>query len=203
MGSLRGLLLATAGVLFATGAHPKETIVFLRHAEKPKAGLGQLDCQGLNRAMKLPAVLARTFYPGAASPKPAAIFAPNPAVQKKDKGDDYDYVRPLATIEPTAISLGLPVDVQIGFDDDKSLRKALEKKDYRDALILVAWEHSVIPDVARKLLKDGGGEPNRVPDWDKHDFDGMYVVTIDWDNETAEFERKTEGLDGQAQSCPD
>ena len=27
-----------------------ETIVFIRHAEKPEAGLGQLDCRGLNRA---------------------------------------------------------------------------------------------------------------------------------------------------------
>jgi len=196
------LLLAAASVLFATSAFAKETVVFIRHGEKPKEGLGQLDCQGLNRALKLPAALAKAFYPDAASPKPVAIFAPNPSEQKTDKGEDYDYIRPLATIEPTAIALGMPVDVQIGFDDAKSLRKAVEDKGYRDALVLVAWEHTVIPEVARKLIKDGGGDPGQVPDWDGKDFDGIYVVTIDWENETASFERKTEGLDGQPKGCP-
>ena len=34
-----------------------ETIVFVRHGEKPEAGLGQLNCQGLNRALALPSVI--------------------------------------------------------------------------------------------------------------------------------------------------
>ncbi len=52
-----------------------ETIVFVRHGEKPAAGLGQLDCQGLNRALALPPVIA-------AFGKVDAIFAPNPSQQK-------------------------------------------------------------------------------------------------------------------------
>jgi hypothetical protein len=35
-----------------------ETIVLVRHGEKPDKGLGQLDCQGLNRALALPPVIA-------------------------------------------------------------------------------------------------------------------------------------------------
>ncbi len=80
-----------------------ETIVLVRHGEKPDKGLGQLDCQGLNRALALPPVIAKTFG------RPSAIFAPVPSQQMEDDGVSYDYVRPLATIEPTAIFFGLPV----------------------------------------------------------------------------------------------
>ena len=78
--------------------------VLVRHGEKPDKGLGQLDCQGLNRALALPPVIAKTFG------RPSAIFAPDPSRQKQDDGVSYDYVRPLATIEPTAIFFGLPVN---------------------------------------------------------------------------------------------
>jgi hypothetical protein len=33
-----------------------ETIVLLRHGEKPEGGLGQLNCQGLNRALVAPVI---------------------------------------------------------------------------------------------------------------------------------------------------
>ena len=88
-----------------------ETIVFLRHGEKPEKGLGQLSCQGLNRALAIPDVLLDKFG------TPGAIFAPNPSFRKSDHGIDYDYIRPLATIEPTAIRVGLPVNVQFSFND--------------------------------------------------------------------------------------
>jgi hypothetical protein len=45
-----------------------ETIVLVRHGEKPDKGLGQLDCQGLNRALALPPVIAKTFG------RPSAVF---------------------------------------------------------------------------------------------------------------------------------
>ena len=54
-------VLSFALILLAGGVAAKETIVFVRHGEKPDAGLGQLDCQGLNRALKLPGVIKATF----------------------------------------------------------------------------------------------------------------------------------------------
>jgi hypothetical protein len=85
-----------------------ETIVLVRHGEKPDKGLGQLDCQGLNRALALPPVIAKTFG------RPTAAFAPDPSQQREDDGVSYDYVRPLATIEPTAIFFGLPINASFG-----------------------------------------------------------------------------------------
>jgi hypothetical protein len=193
--------LLTAGIaiaLFVSVAAAKETIVFVRHGEKPPHGLGQLDCRGLNRALALPALIQKSFG------KPDAIFAPNPSDQKMDAGEHYDYVRPLITIEPTAIAFGMPVNAQIGYDDTERLRKALENPAYRDALVLVGWEHRIIAPVARELLSAHGGNPTVVPDWNSDDFDSVYVVTIDASRPkpNATFAQTSEGLNGLPETCP-
>jgi hypothetical protein len=190
--ALTSLAIVCAGG--ARAADAPERIVFIRHGEKPAAGLGQLDCRGLNRALALPAFFAKTFG------KPDAIFAPNPSVEKKDDGQLYDYVRPLMTIEPTAIAFGLPIHAEIGFADVAGLRAALEAPEYRRALIFVAWEHNLIEVVARDLMRAHGGDPNAVPPWRHADFDGVDVITIAGGK--ASFARLTEGLDGQPETCP-
>jgi hypothetical protein len=63
-----------------------ETIVFIRHGEKPEGGFGQLNCQGLNRALALAPIIAKSFG------RPDAIFAPNPSHPKEDAGRLYDWV---------------------------------------------------------------------------------------------------------------
>jgi hypothetical protein len=175
-----------------------ETIVFVRYREKPDKGLGQLDCQGLNRALALPPVIAKTFG------RPSAIFAPDPSQQKQDDGVSYDYVRPLATIEPTAIFFGLPVNASFGFSNTDGLRAAIEQPLYRNAVVLVAWEHRHIETIARALLAAHGGDPALVPKWDKDDFDSIYVVTITGTEDAAKatFAHEREGLDGQPDACP-
>jgi len=175
-----------------------ETIVLVRHGEKPALGLGQLDCQGLNRALALPAVIAKGFR------RPDAIFAPNPAQTKEDYGQSYDYVRPLATIEPTAIAFGLPVDASIGVSNIEALRQRLETPAYRGALVLVAWEHTDIVKLARRLMANHGGDSTVVPDWKGRDFDSIYVVRITRTGEVtrAGFEHRHEGLDGEPTACP-
>ena len=176
-----------------------ETIVFIRHGEKPEGGFGQLNCQGLNRALALAPIIAKSFG------RPDAIFAPNPSHPKEDAGELYDYIRPLATIEPTAIWFGLPVDVSLAFDDREGLQAALERKRTPDhnVLLLVAWEHRQIAPIVRALLAAHGPDAEmvkKVKDWDVKDFDSIYVATI---GETkATFDQKHEGLDGQPDACP-
>jgi hypothetical protein len=176
-----------------------ETIVFIRHGEKPEGGFGQLNCQGLNRALALAPIIAKSFG------RPDAIFAPNPSRPKEDAGRLYDYVRPLATIEPTAIWFGLPVDVSLDFQDKEGLQAALESRRLPDhsVFVFVAWEHRQIAPIVRALLAAHGADAEmvkKVQDWDRKDFDSMYVVTI---SETkATFDQKHEGLDGQPDGCP-
>lgn len=182
----------------ALAASQTETIIFIRHGEKPENGFGQLSCKGLNRALKLPAVIAREFG------KPDAIFAPNPARLKNDEGKDYAYVRPLATIEPTAISFSMPVDTRFGFDEIDELQAALLKPKYRDKTVLVAWEHKQIVKLVKQLLKSNNGSKNAAMKWQGDDFDGIYVVKItrDGDHTKAAFERRSQNLNNQSVSCP-
>jgi hypothetical protein len=194
-------LLAVSVIVPRAAAAPAaktETIVLVRHGEKPVLGLGQLDCQGLNRALALPAVIGKQFG------KPDAIFAPDPAHTKKDYGRSYDYVRPLATIEPTAIAFGMPIDASIGVEDIEVLERTLGGADYRGALVLIAWEHKEIVKLARLLLAANGGDASAVPDWKGSDFDSIDVVTLKRSgaNTSAGFEQRHEGLDGQATTCP-
>ena len=183
------------GTAIAAPVAATETIVLIRHGEKPAGGLGQLDCQGLNRALALPAVIQRAFG------RPAAIFAPDPADPKIDSGKSYDYIRPLATIEPTAIALGMPVDTSIGVADWQKLSQTLQTAPYRNALVLVAWEHSDIVKLARALMAQHGGSASDVPDWDYRDFDSIYVIRIAADGGIG-FERRHEGLNGEPAACP-
>ncbi len=197
-----GAVLLIVGCLLAAPATAKpvrtETIVMVRHGEKPPAGLGQLSCQGLNRALALGPVLRRQF-----PDTPRAVFAPDPGVGKDDHHIRYDYIRPLATIEPAAIALGLPVNAHIGVADLPALQRALTDPALRDALVLVAWEHTAIVTLARALLASYGGRPDDVPDWDTHDFDSIYVVRLmqDGTQTRASFEHRHEGLDGQKTTC--
>ncbi len=141
---LCAVLGVTANVAATVAAEPSltETIALIRHGEKPDRGLGQLNCQGLSRSLALPAVIAKDFG------KPAVIFAPNPGETKNDNGQPYNYIRPLATVEPTAIAYGLPVDTSIGVSNIEALRRTLEGPAYRSAFVLVAWEHAYIVELA-------------------------------------------------------
>lgn len=186
----------------AMGEQPEganATIVFVRHGEKPEGGLGQLNCQGLNRALALAPIIAKSFG------RPDAIFAPNPSHPKEDAGGLYNYIRPLATIEPTAIWFGLPVDVSLDFQDIEGLQGALESRRVsdRNVFVLVAWEHRKIAPIVRALLAAHEADAEmvkKVKDWDRKDFDSMYVVTIS--KTKATFDQRHEGLDGQPDGCP-
>ncbi|MBB3287361.1 MULTISPECIES: hypothetical protein [unclassified Rhizobium] len=189
--------LASLAPLALAAEKGTQTIVFMRHGEKPEAGLGQLSCQGLNRSLALPPVLSKLFG------KPAAIFAPDPSKRKEDSGISYDYIRPLATIEPTAVAFGLPVDTSFGYEDIDDLKAELKKPVYAGKLIFVAWEHKQIVDLARQLMSENGGDEKAVPKWHGKDFDSLYVLHIGGKaGSGATFEKMAEGLDGQPQSCP-
>ena len=173
-----------------------ETIVCLRHAEKPHGGLGQLTCRGLNRALALPKVLLAKYGP------PRFVFAPNPT-QKVDD-DKYFYVRPLATIEPTAIRCGLPVNTQFGYREIKGLEHELEKPEYQSATVFVAWEHVLVDEFVKNLLKTHGENPAKVPEWPENDYDTIFLIKIihSGGGETLAFTIDHEGLDNLSDDCP-
>lgn len=189
----------------AVAASPStETLVFVRHGEKPVPNsFGQLSCQGLNRSLVLPAVLIRkylTAQDGTVLP-PAAIYAPDPGYKN---GNDY-YVRPLATIEPTAIQLGMPVNTRFGYRDDAGVEADLLQDQYRNSTILIAWEHHRIHSIVQRIMAENNGNPSDVPSWDGDDYDSIYVVTLNTDangKRKAVFRHDYQSLNGQSTRCP-
>lgn len=173
-----------------------ETIVCVRHGEKPPGGLGQLNCRGLNRALALPNVLLGKFG------TPQYIFAPNPA-EKSDHGNYY-YVRPLMTIEPTAIRCGMPVDTQFGFTEIEDFERELQKKKYHNAVIFVAWEHVLLDLFAKDMVRLNGGSSGQVPAWNESDFDSIFVIKITHaeGGNTVTFTVDHEGLNNLSDNCP-
>lgn len=181
-------------------ASSTETIVFLRHAEKPADGLGQLSCQGLNRAMALPKVLLTQFDP------PAVILAPNPGIEKSDKGVPYNYIRPLATIEPTAIRLQMPVRTTLGIEQTTELNQLLLSEKWQSKTVFVAWEHHLLRRAVTDLISRTDGDSSVVPAWAENDFDSLFVVKINWDGEKpkfASFKVQHQNLNGLPLTCPD
>jgi hypothetical protein len=171
-------LIAAAGALLCIPAWgdrvpgADETVAIIRHGEKPKDGLGQLSPAGLKRALALPEVLIRDFG------SPTALFAPNPTVDTLDGNTYYPYIRPLATIEPLAIRVGEPVNIQWGMENYALLAQYLLAQ--KHGTYIVAWEHHDGEALAKLLLKtvNKNDDWKKVPTWRADDFDSIYIVSI-------------------------
>ena len=151
---ISGRMLSVALVVLGFGVVPAradQKIVFMRHGEKPTGGYGQLTCQGLNRALALPPVLAAKYG------KPNYLYAPNPAVKLTDSAGSFYYIRPLATIEPTAIRLVMNVNTRYGYNDIASLQAALITPTKANTTIFVAWEHLMLQKVVQNIMNSYGG----------------------------------------------
>jgi hypothetical protein len=181
-------------------AHAQETIVAIRHAEKPTASLGQLTCKGLNRALALPNVLIPRYG------KPDRIYAPDPGTRVGQLGNlSYSYVRPLMTIEPIAIQLELPVNALIGFKNVGQLRKELLVPENANSVVYLAWEHAYLNEFAKRLLKAYGKDPTLVPDWPNDEYDRIYVFHIkdEGGKKDLTFSVEQQGLNGSlSDKCP-
>ena len=189
-------------VLFLAGvpltANAQQTIVFFRHGEKPSSGLGQLTCQGLNRALALPAVLLSRFG------TPDFLYAPNPEGKITDSTGSYYYVRPLATIEPTAIQAVRSVNTHYWYNNISGIESVLIRASKANTTIFVAWEHEYLVQIVQDLMnKYGGGVV--VPPWTTGDYDTMYIVHVTYNSDgtiSATFQTGSEGLNNQPTTCP-
>ena len=178
-----------------------QTLVFLRHGEKPGEGLGQLNCQGLNRALDLASVLPERFG------KADYVFAANPTrhVEEGSRDESYSYIRPLMTITPSAICLGLPVNIDYGANDTAELADELLSDKYRNATIYTAWSHGYLPELINTVAGKALGEERVITeDWSGEDFDTLYVLTLTWrDGKASLLSRNVrQGLNDGAHSCP-
>lgn len=183
LGGLAALL------LFSQNALAQETLIFVRHGEKPANNSGQLTCKGLNRALALPDILLSRYG------KPDFIFAAGPKENKAGSS-----LRALSTIMPTAVRVGLPIGIQFHADDIAGLQQELLSDKYQNARIFIAWEHKNLDKAVKNIVAARGGDANSVPSWPGSDFDSVFVVTLDQGK--VSFRQESEGLTALAETCP-
>ena len=178
-----------------------QTLIFLRHGEKPAGGLGQLNCQGLNRAIELSTLLPERFG------KADYVFAANPTrnVEEGELDNAYSYIRPLMTISPAAIKLGLPVNIEFSANDTSDLARELIADKYHNSTIYTAWSHGYLPELINKVAGKAVGEKQKITeDWASSDYDSLYVLTLTWHNGKASLQSHSykQGLDNGKVTCP-
>ncbi|MBO1503752.1 histidine phosphatase family protein [Serratia proteamaculans] len=183
LGGLAALL------LFSQSALAQETLIFVRHGEKPANSSGQLTCKGLNRALALPDILLSRYG------KPDFIFAAGPKENKAGSS-----LRALSTIMPTAVRVGLPIGIQFHADDIAGLQQELLSDKYQNSRIFIAWEHKNLDKAVKNIVAARGGDANSVPSWPGSDFDSVFVVTLDQGK--VSFRQESEGLTALAETCP-
>jgi hypothetical protein len=154
-------------------------LVFIRHAEKPVDG-DNLNCQGLNRSMLLPAVLFKKFG------KPTNIYVPSP-----DPGKVTKRARMLQTITPFVAKYNLNINSQYDVEDYKKISDALLNE---SGTVIIVWEHKNIAPIVKYLGVDAHSLK-----WPNDDFDGIWVVTFP--KGKAVLTRDKEGLNPSS-NCP-
>jgi hypothetical protein len=133
----------------------KLRVVIIRHGEKPSRG-NNLCPKGLNRALQLPDVL----YKVAGIPNHTYI-------PKVKTGANTSGMRMLQTITPFAVKYNLTLNST--YKDSEPVPAATEIKN-KSGVVLVVWDHTNIPAMARALGAKG------VPKWHKTDFDSIWIV---------------------------
>ena len=169
-------LLAFAVTLFRKEGVVPQTVIFIRHAEKPDGDLPgpglteegiedpeSLVVRGWQRAGGLALLLSGSS--GALS-RPDRIYASG--VEKKD-GTGSRSKRPLQTVAPLGRKLGLVIVDRFSKGEESDLASEL---DGFGGVTLVSWQHQSIPEVVRNLV----AVPTPAPTWPDSRFDLIWIV---------------------------
>ncbi|MFE0020119.1 hypothetical protein [Amycolatopsis sp. NPDC059021] len=179
-----GPVLAACGKATATAAVPAEspqqgadTIMIIRHAEKPDGSSpaqgvtadgeqsdGSLTVRGWTRA----GALVELFAPASGAiraglARPAAVYAAAPNGDKSQ--------RPSQTVTPVAARLGVQLQTPFAKGDEKALAAKLTSL---HGATLVSWQHEEIPDIVQHL---GAVTPAPPAKWPDERFDVVWVFT--------------------------
>ena len=131
-------------------------VVIIRHGEKPPSG-NNLSCTGLNRSLALPAVLDTV------TGIPDYTYVPTIGTGKKKTSG----VRMFQTVTPFAVQKDLMVNSQYNETDTAGVAEDVRKK---RGMVLMVWEHSNIPGLARNLGVLGNLS------WSGKDFGSIWII---------------------------
>ena len=145
-------------------------IMLIRHAEKPLGdgppngvtAEGVQDRESLTtRGWQRAGALVGLFGPGREGPSsgstlptPTHLFASKVAINSSSR-------RPLETLQPLADRLGLTVDTRFQKPEHARLIDTVRKM---DGVVLISWEHRLIPAMAAQIAGAPAGVPSVWPD---------------------------------------
>lgn len=154
----------------AVAAKGPRIVMIIRHAEKPDETGGvkdpDLSKAGFARADALAKVIPANF------PKPDFLFA-----TKRSKGSN----RPVETITP--LSKAVHEEISAEFKDeefDKLAKLILNDDKYAGKVVLIAWHHGKIPELAKAL-----GATDAPEKWNSETFDRVWEIS--YENGQASF----------------
>ena len=137
---------------------PPATVLIIRHAEKLDNGESDLSFAGFGRAGLLP----KAFYPGGSLPTPQVIFAAAESAHSN---------RSVQTVTPLAAALHLSVNDRFANNEYNVLAAELLSGKYAGKVVLVAWHHGKIPQLAAAL----GATPPYNP-WPAQQYDRIWRI---------------------------
>jgi hypothetical protein len=154
-----------------------DTILIIRHAEKPEEGgdsavdaSGAPDSKSLTpRGWQRSGAWAELFAPSLGQqrvlPKLTAVFASAPASHKEIAAGNGGSKsrRPLETVTPLAAKLGIQVDLRYGKGNEADLATTISTT---KGVVLVCWQHEDIVAIATAIVpldSKGPGIPAQWP----------------------------------------
>ncbi len=164
---LAAALLSVCAAAPRAWAAPAQVII-IRHGEKPDSG-PDLDERGYQRAQALVGYFQNNPAVTQFGP-PAAIYAMDP---KREGGS----MRAIETVQPLAQALGLSVNTDYTRKQIQPLvSDIMSNPAYDGKMVLICWEHSVIPDIAQAF-----GWTAAPRSWPGNAFDRTWILTFQGD----------------------
>jgi hypothetical protein len=140
---------------------PPAIVYLVRHGEKLTDGQMNLSAAGFERARLLSQAFSSTGR-RPDLPTPQVLFAAHVSAHSN---------RSLQTLLPLAEALHLPVDDSFKNNDFEALATALLSGEYAGKVVLVAWHHGKIPQLAAAL----GAKPPYDP-WPAQVYDRIWRI---------------------------
>jgi hypothetical protein len=183
------LVLLTGGLLLSNPSSAQEarnylannTILIIRHSEKPDTGAG-LNVAGEARA-RLYTKYFQPFKEEGLSIQVDSLYA---------GADSRSSMRPRLTLEPLSKSSGMPLHSTIGTKDSELLVQALRTEAHGQHP-LIAWRHGDIP----TLLRAFGASPEELlpnGQWPDEVFDWVIVLNMGPDGKLTSAKRIRQSL---------
>ncbi|MBL7727547.1 MAG: hypothetical protein JNM68_07680 [Dinghuibacter sp.] len=172
---LLSVLITGSAVAQDTVSATRLTVVIVRHGEKPPKG-DNLSCQGFNRSKLLPPVLYK-----ACGGAPGHTYVPTMSTGKKTGS-----VRMFQTVTPFAVQYNLTINSKYAETDTVKVTQDVMTK---NGVVLMVWEHTNIPGLARNF-----GITGEDLTWKGTDFDSMWIISFPTGGGAPTLVKTQEGL---------